>query len=64
MTTSANAVPVRDPERLDAIGAATLRLEQVLGGTGSPFAVAMKQATATVEELTRDVEAAYKVPLE
>jgi len=55
---------VATPERLDAIGAATLRLEQVLGGTGSPFAVAMKQATATVEELTRDVEAAYKVPLE
>jgi len=36
----------------------------VLGGEGSPFAVAMKQATATVEELTRDVEAAYKVPLD
>jgi Xaa-Pro aminopeptidase len=55
---------VATPERLDAIGAATIRLEQVLGGTGSPFAVAMKQATATVEELTRDVETAYKVPLE
>jgi Xaa-Pro aminopeptidase len=55
---------VATPERLDAIGAATLRLEQVLGVTGSPFAVAMKQATATVEELTRDVETAYKVPLE
>jgi hypothetical protein len=55
---------VATPERLDAIGAATLRLEQVLGGTGSPFAVAMKQSTATVEELTRDVEAAYKVPLD
>jgi hypothetical protein len=52
------------PERLDAIGAATLRLERVLRGEGSPFAVAMKQATATVEELTRDVEAAYKVPLD
>jgi hypothetical protein len=55
---------VATPERLDAIGAATLRLERVLGGEGSPFAVAMKQATATVEELTRDVEAAYKVPLD
>ena len=54
---------VATPERLDAIGAATLRLERVLGGEGSPFAVAMKQATATVEELTRDVEAAYKVAL-
>jgi hypothetical protein len=55
---------VATPERLDEIGAATLRLERVLGGEGSPFAVAMKQATPTVEELTRDVEAAYKVPLD
>jgi Xaa-Pro aminopeptidase len=54
---------VATPERLDAIGAATLRLERALGGAGSPFAVAMKQATATVDELTRDVETAYKVPL-
>jgi len=54
---------VATPERLDAIGAATLRLERALGGPGSPFAVAMKQATATVDELTRDVETAYKVPL-
>jgi hypothetical protein len=54
---------VATPERLDAIGVATLRLERSLGEAGSPFAVAMKQATATVEELTRDVEAAYKVPL-
>jgi hypothetical protein len=55
---------VATPERLDAIGAATLRLERVLGGAGSPFAVAMKEATATVDKLTRDVEAAYKLPLE
>jgi hypothetical protein len=48
----------------EAIGAAPRRLERVLGGEGSPFALAMKQATATVEELTRDVEAAYKVPLD
>ena len=54
---------IATPERLDAIGAATLRLERALGGAGSPFAVAMKQATATVDELTRDVETAYKVPL-
>ena len=59
-----SAPRVATPARLDAIGAATLRLERVLGGTGSPFAVAMKQATATVEKLTRDVEAAYKVPLD
>ena len=55
---------VATPERLDAIGAATLRLERVLGGADSPFAVAMKEATATVDKLTRDVEAAYKLPLE
>jgi len=54
---------VATPARLDEIGAATLRLERALGGQGSPFAVAMKQATATVEKLSRDVEAAYKVPL-
>jgi hypothetical protein len=32
----------------------------VLGGSGSPFATTMKQATATVDKLTRDVEAGYK----
>jgi hypothetical protein len=52
------------PAHLDAVGAATLRLEQALGNaaSGSAFAAAMKQATATVDELTRDVEGAYKVP--
>jgi hypothetical protein len=55
---------VATPARLDEIGAATLRLERVLGGSGSPFAVAMKEAAATVDELTRDVEAAYKAPLD
>ena len=55
---------VATPERLDAVGAAATRLEQALGGAGaSPFAAAMKQAAATVEELTRDVEAGYKIPL-
>lgn len=62
-STIGGASRVATPERLDAIGAATLRLERSLGEAGSPFTVAMKQATATVEELTRDVEAAYKVPL-
>ena len=51
---------VATPERLDAVGAATRRLEQALGEGSSPFAVAMKQAVATVEELTRDVELNYK----
>jgi hypothetical protein len=52
---------VATPERLDAVGAATRRLEQTLDGRGgSPFAEAMRQATATVEELLRDVESSYK----
>jgi hypothetical protein len=53
------------PAHLDAVGAAALRLEQALASSasGSPFAAAMKQATETVQELTTDVEAAYKVPL-
>jgi hypothetical protein len=54
---------VATPDRLDAIGAATLKLEQALGGSGSPFAAAMREAMPTVDELTRDVEAAYKRPL-
>jgi hypothetical protein len=56
---------IATPEHLDAVGAATLRLEEALGPAagGSPFAAAMKQATATVDELTRDVEGDYKVPL-
>jgi hypothetical protein len=54
---------VATPEHLDAVGAAAMRLERVLGGPGSPFATAMKQATETVAELTRDVENGYKVPL-
>jgi hypothetical protein len=56
---------VATPERLDAIGAATVRLERVLGGSGgSPFAAAMEQARTTVDKLTRDVLGAYKVPLD
>jgi hypothetical protein len=49
---------------LDAIGAASRRLEQVLGdGSGSPFAAALQQAVPVVEELAGDVEQNYKVPL-
>lgn len=49
---------------LDAIGAASRRLEQALGeGSGSPFAAAMQQALAAVEKLADDVERAYKGPL-
>lgn len=52
------------PAYLDAVGAATLRLERALGEIGrSPFAEAMKLAPAAVDDLTRDVEASYKAGL-
>jgi hypothetical protein len=55
---------IATPAHLDAVGTATRRLEQALDGRGtSPFTQAMKGAIATVEELTRDVEASYKVAL-
>ncbi len=55
---------VASPGHLDAIGAATRRLEEALGeGPGSPFAEAMKRAAAAVTELERDVESGYKVEL-
>ena len=55
---------VATPAHLDAIGAATVKLEQALGEAGgSPFGAAMTQATGTVEELLADVEASYKIPL-
>jgi hypothetical protein len=53
------------PEHLDAVGAATLRLEQALGDpTSSPFALAMQQGRTVVDELARDVEGNYKQPLD
>jgi hypothetical protein len=46
---------------LDALGAASRRLEQALGeASGSPFAAAMQQAIPAVEELADDVERRYK----
>src|SRR5262249_39848617 len=55
---------VATPGYLDAIGAATRRLEDALGDEpGSPFVEAMKQASAVVEALERDVVSGYKVPL-
>ena len=49
---------------LDAIGAASQRLEATLGEIrGSPFAAAMKSAMPAAEELTREVERAYKLEL-
>ena len=52
------------PSRLDAIGAATRRLEQALDATApSPFTAALKSAPGAVDELTREVEAAYLAAL-
>ena len=53
------------PGRLDAIGAATRRLEAALDpSAGSPFASALQAAQGAVEELTREVEAGYRLELE
>jgi hypothetical protein len=55
---------VATPERLDAIGAVTRRLEQELDpGGASPFAAALKSAQGAVSELQREVEAGYLVEL-
>jgi len=49
---------------LDALGAASRRLERALGEEGgSPFALAMQQALPAVEELADEVERRYKLPL-
>ena len=56
-------VPPRlaSPAFLDAVGAATRRLEDALGeGPGSPFVQAMKQSVAVIEELEREVLDGYK----
>jgi hypothetical protein len=56
---------VASPARLDAIGAATRRLEHALGeDAASPFAEAMKLAIGAVEALTAEVEGAYKLELD
>ena len=53
-----------NPERLDAIGVATRRLERELDpSSASPFAGAMRAAEAAVSELQREIEAGYRVPL-
>jgi hypothetical protein len=49
---------------LDALGAASRRLEQALGDErGSPFAVALQQALPAVEELAGEVVARHLIPL-
>jgi hypothetical protein len=56
---------IATPARLDAIGAATARLELALAepGGGSPFAAAMRGAQGAVDELVREVEIGYRLPL-
>jgi hypothetical protein len=51
-------------ERLDAIGAATRRLEQALDPVAaSPFTSALKAAQGPIDELLREVESAYLAEL-
>lgn len=53
------------PARLDGIGVAVRRLERALDPAApSPFAAAMQTAQAAVEELLREVEAGYRLPLD
>ena len=55
---------VASPLYLDRVGDATRRLERALGASvSSPFGNAMQAALAAVDELARDVEAAYKLEL-
>ena len=59
-----NPPQLATPQRLDAIGAATRRLEQELDpGGASPFSAALKSAQGAVSELQREVEAGYLVEL-
>jgi hypothetical protein len=52
------------PARLDDLGVATRRLERSLDPVApSPFTAALKSAQGTVEELLREVEESYLVPL-
>ena len=55
---------VASADYLDAIGAASRRLEHALGESShSPFAAAMQAALGAAEELAADVEAHYKLEL-
>jgi hypothetical protein len=52
------------PALLDSIGVVARRLEAALGEDGaSPFTEAMRHSVPTVEALTTEVEATYKLPL-
>ena len=54
---------VASPARLDEVGHATRCLEVELGEGGSPFAEAMKAGMGSIEALTDEVEANYKLDL-
>lgn len=54
---------VANVDYLDSIGIAVARLEQALGGHGSPFAEAMKVGAGAAEELASEVERGYKAAL-
>jgi hypothetical protein len=52
------------PERLDAIGTASRRLELALDPlAASPFTHALRSADAAVAELQREIEAGYRIAL-
>jgi hypothetical protein len=56
---------VASPLRLDELGAAARRLETALDPTQpSPFAAAMQGAQGAVEELVREIEGSYRIPLQ
>ena len=56
-----NGPRVARADYLDAIGQASLSLEQALGEIGSsPFAAAMHVGMCVVDELVQDVERGYK----
>jgi hypothetical protein len=50
---------VATPAYLDEVGAATVKLEQQLGETSSPFASAIRSGTGAVDEFVKDVERGY-----
>jgi hypothetical protein len=58
--TLAAAPRVASAAYLDAIGLAAAKLEQALGGDGSPFAEAMQVGVGAAEDLASEVERSYK----
>ncbi len=54
---------VASPAFLDAVGAATFRLERALGQQSSPFSEALRAATGAVDGFVREVERAYALEL-